>query len=121
VEKIMMLVGILATTTVTLAFTLGIGWALVTWWTASQSLPVADGFGHSGRSAGTALVIQAATEPDSLSAEYDWFFLHRPFDTITGERLVGEGGRVYHVLEVDTWTGGSREFWFDITEPFGHR
>lgn len=115
-ETAMMVVGIL----VTAAVVVGIGWVVVTWWNAAASLPVQDGLGHDGRSARTALVIEAATETESLVAEYDWFYLHRPLDSIKGERLVGRDGRIFHVLEIITWTGESRDLWFDITVPFGN-
>jgi hypothetical protein len=120
-EKIMMLLGILVTTGLTLTATVTTGWALETWWTAAESLPVVDGGGHSGRSAETALVIEATTEQESISAEYDWLSLHRPLDGITGERMESEGSFVYHVLEVNTWNGRPNEIWFDITQPYGHK
>jgi hypothetical protein len=87
---------------------------------AAESLPVVDGWGHNGRSAETALVVEAATEWEGIAAETDWLAFHRPLDVVTGERVESWGGLVYHVLEVDTWNGRHGEIWFDITMPYGH-
>jgi len=82
-------------------------------------LPVTDGPGHDGQSAGSAIVVHAASESEGIPVEYRWLLAHSACP-VESQALVLQGDRAYDRLTVDCPEGANREFWFDITEFYGH-
>ncbi|GAT34785.1 hypothetical protein TSACC_23219 [Terrimicrobium sacchariphilum] len=74
--------------------------------------------GGDGSSFEKAILVQGATEPTGVAAEYAYLDKHYPGYAVTKQSLLNHKDRLYDALDF-TWEGKPHRIYFDITEFFG--
>lgn len=94
-----------------------IGLAAAAW--TFLTLPVDASLGRNGSTPQTALLVEAETDIEAVTAEHLWLASRRPSDIILLQELQFDSDRVFDAFEMQTPEGERYTLYFDITQSYG--